>query len=242
MAMDIKLPKTVYAHGFITIGGAKISKTIGNVITPSDLVDKYQADGLRYFLCREVFYGSDGDFPAEFNEDGSFKKCDILEKRVNADLANNLGNSLNRIVSSILAKNCDGIVPARFEEAEKDFSEYTNDIKDRVANYMDQYEIHNALISIWELVKKLNRYIDSEEPWSLAKKSKEDESLKPYFHGVLYTCLESLRIISILISPYIPEISSRIWSSLGIESELSDQTWDDVVWGKLATGTITKKR
>jgi len=241
MAMGLELPKTIYSHGFITIGGAKISKTVGNVIKSSDLVSKYQTDGLRYFMLREMVYGNDGDFMATYKEDGSFDRCEILENRVNADLANNLGNSLNRIVSSILAKNCDGIVPERFLDAEKDFPSFVEEIKNKVAKDMDNFEIQDAIVSVWDLVNKLNKYIDTQAPWTLAKQAKEDESLKPYFHGVLYTCLETLRIISIMASPYIPSISEKIWDRIGIEDKLKEQTWDNIKWGLLKSGTVTNK-
>lgn len=241
MALGLELPKTVYSHGFITIGGAKISKTVGNVINPDDLIEKYQADGLRYFLSREVNFGNDGDFAAEFNEDKTFKKCEILENRVNADLANSLGNSLNRIVASILAKNCDGIVPERLLEAEKDFSEFVEMTKIKVAENMDKYDLQASIITVWDLVNKLNKYIDTEAPWNLAKKANDDESTRPYFHGVLYTCLETLRIISLLASPYIPTIAGKIWHQLGIEESIESQTWNDITWGLLKSGIITQK-
>lgn len=240
-ALDLPLPKQIFSHGFITIGGAKISKTAGNVISPTDLIEKYQTDGLRYFIIREMNYGNDGDFAAEFNEDKTFKRCEILENRVNADLANNLGNSLNRIIASILSKNCEGIVPERFAEAEKDFSDFVQVIKTKVANDMDNLDLQASIISVWELVNKLNKYIDTEAPWTLAKKALEDESTKPYFHGVLYTCLETLRIISLLASPYIPSISAKIWEQLGIEEKLEDQSWEKIQWGLLKAGTVTKK-
>lgn len=241
LALDIELPKSIFAHGFITIGGAKISKTTGNVIKPQDLVDKYQADGLRYFIARELNYGNDGDFSAEFNEDKTFSRCEILENRVNADLANNLGNSLNRIIASILAKNCEGIVPQRLEETEKGFPEFLEEVKTKVIQSMDNYDIQGSVIAVWDLVNKLNKYIDTEAPWTLAKKAIEDESTKPYFHGVLYTCLETLRLISILTSPYIPTISRKIWEQLGIDEELSEQKWDKLVWGLTKEGTQTQK-
>lgn len=241
LALDLPLPKTVFAHGFITIGGSKISKTVGNIVKPSDLIDKYQADGLRYFLLREINYGNDGDFNSEFNEDGSFNKCEILENRVNADLANNLGNSLNRIVASILAKNCDSIIPNRNIEAEKDFEEFSMNIKKEVISYMDNYDLQNALIKIWEIVNKLNKYIDTEAPWNLAKQSKEDESLLPYFHGVLYTCLETLRVISFLLYPFIPTISEKIWYQLGIEEDINNLNYDNISWGQLKSGLSTRK-
>ncbi len=240
-ALNIELPKTIFAHGFITIGGAKISKTTGNVISPDDLIEKYQADGLRYFIARELNYGNDGDFAAEFNEDKTFKKCEILENRVNADLANNLGNSLNRIIASILAKNCEGIVPERNLETEGDFSEFVESVKNKVLESFDNFDIQSSVIAVWDLVNKLNKYIDTEAPWNLAKKAQEDESTKPYFHGVLYTCLESLRLISILTSPYIPTIAGKIWVQLGIDEKLEDQTWDKITWGLTKSGIQTQK-
>jgi methionyl-tRNA synthetase len=240
-ALGIDLPECIYSHGFITIGGTKISKTIGNVIKPEDLINKYQTDGLRYFIIREINYGNDGDFSAEFNEDKSFSRCEILENRVNSDLANNLGNSLNRIISSILAKNCDGIVPERFLETEKDFPDFIENVKSKVSESMDKFAIQDAVTAVWDLVNKLNKYIDSEAPWSLAKQSKDDSSIVPYFHGVLYTCLETLRIIAILASPYIPTITQKIWEQIGINESLENQTWNDIKWGKLIPGTVTKK-
>lgn len=241
LALGLELPEVVFGHGFLTIGGAKISKSVGNIINPQDLVNKYQSDGLRYFIIREVNYGNDGDFAAEFKEDGSFDRCEIMENRVNADLANSLGNSLNRIVASILAKNCDGIVPERNIDAEKDFPEFVETVKNRVSEAMDRFAMQEAVSSIWDLVNKLNKYIDTEAPWSLAKQSKEDPSVTSYFHGVLYTCLETLRIIALLASPYIPVISRKIWEQLGIEEMMENQDWTKVKWGLLSSGTVTKK-
>jgi len=241
MALDLPLPKTVFAHGFITIGGNKISKTVGNIIKTSDLIEKYQADGLRYFLLREINYGSDGDFNSEFNEDGTFKKCEVLENRVNADLANNLGNSLNRIVSSILMKNCDGIIPNRNKEAEKDFEEFSMNIKKEVMNCMDNYDLQNSLVKIWDLVNKLNKYIDNEAPWNLAKQSKENNDILSYFHGVIYTCLETLRIIAFLLYPFTPNISEKIWYQLGIEESINSFNYDNIYWGQLKPGLLTRK-
>lgn len=240
LALDVPLPKTIFSHGHITLGGAKMSKTQGNVISPDDLINKYKIDGLRYFIIREINYGNDGDFLAEF-KDGNFDRCEILENRVNADLANNLGNSLNRIISSILAKNCESIVPERFPKSEKDFPEFVETIKNKVAEHMDKFELQEAVISVWDLVNKLNKFIDTEAPWNLAKKSKEDSSFLPYFHGVLYTCLETLRIISLLASPYIPSISLKIWEALGIEEKIETQKWPSITWGLLKPGTVTIK-
>lgn len=241
LGLGLELPHTIFAHGFITIGGAKISKTTGNVIKPEDLIDKYQADGLRYFIARELNYGNDGDFAAEFNEDKTFKRCEILENRVNADLANNLGNSLNRIIASILDKNCAGIVPERNIATEVDFPQFLESVKTKVADSIDNLDIQASVIGVWDLVNKLNKYIDTEAPWNLAKKSQEDTSTQPYFHGVLYTCLESLRLISILSSPYIPTIAGKIWQQLGIDEKLEDQKWDKIVWGLTKPGTQTQK-
>ncbi|MFN8671737.1 MAG: methionine--tRNA ligase [Candidatus Sericytochromatia bacterium] len=241
LALDLPLPKTIFSHGFITIGGSKISKTTGNVIKPKDLADKYQADGLRYFIIRELNYGNDGNFDATFKEDKSFDKCEPLENRVNSDLANNLGNSLNRIVASILAKNCNGIIPERLLEAEKDFPSFVEEIKNRIANHMDNFEIQEAVSTTWELVNKLNKYIDTEAPWTLAKKALEDESTKPYFHGVLYTCLETLRIVSLLAYPIVPNIAKRIWNQLGINENIDEQKWDKITWGLTKAGAQTQK-
>ncbi|MEK7434726.1 MAG: methionine--tRNA ligase [Cyanobacteriota bacterium] len=241
LALGLELPKTIFSHGFITLGGSKISKTTGNIISPNDLIEKYQADGLRYFMVREINYGNDGNFEAEFKEDKSFDRCQPLENRVNSDLANNLGNSLNRIVASILAKNCDGIIPERNKDSESDFPEFVELTKKKIEIQMDNFELQEASTSIWDLVNKLNKYIDVEAPWNLAKKALEDESTKPYFHGVLYTCLETLRIVSLLSYPLIPTISSKIWEQLGINEKIEDQTWDKIQWGLTISGTQTRK-
>lgn len=231
MGLGIELPKTIFVHGFVYSKSLKMSKTIGNVIDPNELVEKYKSDAVRYYLLRDIVFGKDGDFILE-----------SFEKRVDADIANNLGNALNRILT-ILDKNFEGIVPecpSNFVSEELSESIIKETIK-KIEEYMENFGLHETLITIWNLIDTLNKYIDTTAPWNLAKNSKTDKNAYNKLKGVLYNCLETLRIIAILISPFIPTIASQIWEQLGIKESIYEQRWDDLVWGKLKPGIRTNR-
>lgn len=224
MALDLPLPRQIFGHGWVNVAGLKMSKTIGNVIEPKALAAEYGADAIRYYLLREVSFGRDGDFTYE-----------AFEARVNADLANNLGNALNRTLT-ILEKNFEGKVSPRFPEIEGDLPGRVEETLATVIARMDEMAIEEAIAAVWGLLDAVNKYIDSTAPWALAKNG-ETEKLG----GVLYAVLEALRIAATLASPFIPTLAGKIWEQLGIEAPLSAQRWSDLAWGGLAEGTATNK-
>jgi methionyl-tRNA synthetase len=224
MALDLPLPERVFGHGWVNASGLKISKTIGNVIDPRDLVKDYGADAIRYYLLREIPFGRDGDFTQE-----------AFENRVNADLANNLGNALNRTLA-ILDKHFEGRVSPRHEAIEGDLPEATARAVEAVATHMDACAIDLAVAAIWELLNAVNKYIDTTAPWALAKQGDRDA-----LGGVLYTVLEALRHVAILARPFIPTLAGKIWDQLGNDTPLADERWPALAWGGLAVGQSTRK-
>lgn len=187
MAAGIELPKTVFVHGFLTFNKQKISKSLGNTISPEYLRKKYGVDPIRYFLSREIPFYDDGDFSEE-----------AIKNRINNELANELGNLVSRTLS--LSK--------KFEEI-KGKPELKFDIK-KIEKLMEDYKITEAINEIWRFVQNTNKYINKKEPWKLEGKEKEN---------VLYNCLESIRKVSILLWPFIPETSEKIFSLLNIENQ-----------------------
>lgn len=224
MALDLPLPRQIFGHGWVNVAGLKMSKTIGNVIEPKALAEEYGADAIRYYLLREVSFGRDGDFTYE-----------AFEARVNSDLANNLGNALNRTLT-ILEKNFEGKVSPRFTGIEGDLPRIAEETLATVIAKMDEMAIEEAIAAVWGLLDAVNKYIDSTAPWALAKNGETEQ-----LGGVLYAVLEALRIAATLASPYIPTLASKIWEQLGIEAPLASQSWSDLAWGGLAEGTKTNK-
>ncbi len=204
MSAEVALPKKISVHGFITVEGKKISKTIGNVIDPNELVDQYGADAIRYFLFAAT----------SFTQDGDFSKVDFIN-RVNADLANNLGNLLNRTLT-LVEKNCQARVPK--QEMNNVLREEANEVYVIAGKHIDGMEFAKAIEAIFALVDQLNKYINDEKPWALFKEGKTSEG-----NVVLYTALDGLRRTAIMLYPFCPQLACAIWEQLGYETELDSK-------------------
>ena len=216
MALDLPLPKQIFGHGWLVINGGKMSKSVGNVVDPNVLVEKYGVDAIRYFLLREIAFGQDGNFNNE-----------ALIQRINSDLANDLGNLVSRTVGMI-QKYFDGTLPEAQEptEFDGDLVETARNVVPKVEAAMDKMMFSDALIELWNLIRRTNKYIDETQPWILIK----EESKHAMLANALYHVAESIRIISVLLQPFMPNTPALIWKQLGIE----DGTWDSAKeWGKL---------
>lgn len=228
MALGAELPKMVYGHGWLVVEGDKMSKSKGNVIDPVALIDEFGADAIRYFLLKEITLGQDGNFSR-----------DALINRINADLANDLGNLLHRTLSMIGRFN-GGVIQAAGEKEAID-AELTQLAHNTAANYeknMESMEINAALKEIWALVSRSNKYIDETAPWALAK----DPAKRARLDTVMYNLAEVLRIVTILVSPFMPTTAPKIWAQLGMETPFANARLHDAQsWGLLAAGTKVAK-
>ncbi len=203
MSAGIDLPKNIFAHGFLLNRGAKMSKSIGNVVDPFEMVDHYGLDQVRYFLLREVPFGQDGSYSHE-----------SLVNRINADLANDLGNLAQRSLSMI-AKNCNAQVPkpTSFLVQDKQLLEQSLQVLETVHQAMSSYSMHLALSAIFSIVADANRYFANEQPWSLRKNDRDR------FSTVLYITVEILRRIGIMLLPFIPQSAAKLLDSLAIAED-----------------------
>ena len=225
MSAGIPLPDTVAAHGWWTVEGEKMSKSKGNVVDPLEEVEKYGLDPFRYYLMREVTFGLDGDY----SQKG-------MIQRINADLANDLGNLLNRTIG-MQKKYFDSAVVLEKEETaleEEIYALWKTTVED-IDTYFEKVQFSEVLKAVWKFISRMNKYIDETAPWILAK----DPENKSRLSTVMYNLVESLYKIAVLISPFMPETAQKMWNQLGINDSIENIRLDDIKhWGVYPVNNI----
>ena len=226
MALNLPLPKKVLGHGWLILEGGKMSKSKGNVVDPVVLCERYGVDAIRYFLLRDIPFGSDGTFSNE-----------ALITRINSDLANDLGNLVSRTVAMV-NKYFGGTIPTERTagEFDEDLIALATATKAKVEAYADEMQFSQALTELWALISRTNKYIDETAPWVLAK----DEANRASLAAVMYNLCEAIRIISILVSPFLPHTAPKIQAQLGAPAAVL--SWEQAgEWGLLPAGFSVQK-
>ncbi len=226
MALGVNPPVRVFAHGWWTVEGEKMSKSVGNVVDPFEMADLYGVDAFRYFVLREVPFGHDGDF-SEL----------ALVQRINSDLANDLGNLLSRSLQMI-DKFRSSKLPETYTatELDKEIEDMANKTVAEMTELMDRFAFDDALKVLWAFISRSNKYIDETQPWKLGKEGEVER-----LDAVLRTLWESLRLSAVLLAPFMPETSARIWEQLGLSGTPLDGGRENWAWGKI-DGPVTVKK